>query len=103
MPTRKPTKKRNPFRGGNFDDFLREEGILEEVELAAMKRVLALELADLMEGKQLSKTALAQKMRTSRAALDRLLDPANTAVTLTTLSRAANALGQRVRVEFVAA
>lgn len=103
MPTRKLTKKRNPLRGGNFDDFLREEGILEEVELAALKRVLALELGDLMEGNRLSKTGLAQRMRTSRAAINRLLDPANTAVTLTTLSRAANALGKRVRVEFVAA
>lgn len=103
MPTRKSAEKQNPHRGSNFDEFLREEGILEEVELAALKRALALKLADLMEGKHLSKTDLAQRMQTSRAALNRLLDPTNTAVTLTTLSRAANALGQRVKVEFVAA
>ncbi len=103
MSARKTTKKTNPHLGSSLDDFLREEGILEEVELAALKRVLALELGDLMEGNRLSKTDLAQRMRTSRAAINRLLDPANTAVTLTTLSRAANALGKRVRVEFVAA
>ena len=103
MSARKTNKKNNPHLGSSLDDFLREEGILEEVELAALKRVLAMELDDLMKGSRLSKTALAQRMRTSRAALNRLLDPANTAVTLTTLSRAANVLGKRVKLEFVAA
>lgn len=77
--------------------------MLEAVEIAALKRALALRFADVMAQKAVSKTDLAQRMRTSRAALDRLLDPTNTAVTLNTLSRAARALGQRVKVDLVAA
>lgn len=103
MPARKTTERRNPHLGSDLDDFLREEGILEEVELAALKRVLAMKLADLMDAEHLTKTEVAQRMRTSRAALDRLLDPKNTAVTLNTLSRAATALGRRVKVDFVSA
>src|SRR4051812_3204303 len=103
MPTRKVASKRNPHRGSTLDDFLREEGILEEVELAALKRALALKLADQMTKRRVTKSDMARRMGTSRAALDRLLDPDSTAVTLTTLSRAANALGRRVKVDFVAA
>ena len=101
MPTPKPKKTRNPHDGSSLDDFLREEGIHEKVEAAALKRALALKLADLMQEKSVQKTTMAKTMRTSRAALDRLLDPANTSVTLATLNRAAKALGRRVKIELV--
>jgi hypothetical protein len=103
MPTTKPNKTKNPHDGSSLDDFLREEGILEEVQAAALKRAVALKLADLMEKKHVKKTAMAKRMHTSRAALDRLLDPANTSVTLATLNRAARALGQKVKIELVPA
>lgn len=89
------------YLGSNFDDFLTEEGLLAEVEAIAIKRVIAYQVAELMKEKQLTKTAMAERMETSRAALERLLDPANESVTLQTLERAAIALGKRLRVEFV--
>ncbi len=91
----------NKHLGSNFDDFLEEEGILAEVEAVAIKRVIAFQLAELMEEKRLSKTAMAKRMKTSRAALNRLLDPANKSVTLQTLESAALAVDKRLRVEFV--
>jgi antitoxin HicB len=87
--------------GSNFDDFLEEEGILAEVETTAMKRVLAFQIAQLMEEKNLSKTEMAKRMNTSRTALDRLLDPQNDSATLQTLERAALALGKRLHIELV--
>ena len=101
MPTPKPKKTKNPHDGSSLDDFLQAEGIHEEVEAAALKRAFALKLADLMQEKSVQKTTMAKTMRTSRAALDRLLDPANTSVTLATLNRAAKALGRRVKIELV--
>ena len=86
--------------GSSFDDFLAEEGLLAEAEAIAIKRVVAFQLAKMMEDKHLSKTAMAKKMNTSRSALNRLLDPKNTSVTLQTLERAAHAIGKRLRVEF---
>ena len=103
MPTSKAVKNRNPRRGSNFDEFLKEEGILDEVQAAALKRALALKLADIMEKKRIKKSTIARQMRTSRAALDRLLDPANTSVTLVTLTRAARAVGGKIKIELVAA
>ena len=85
MPTAKPKKTKNPHDGSNLDDFLREEGIFEEVEAAALKRDVALKLVDLMEKENIKKTAMAKRMHTSRPALDRLLDPSNPSVTLATL------------------
>ena len=85
--------------GSNFDDFLEEEGILEEVSAVAVKRVIAFQLAEKMSEKNLTKTELARRMDTSRSALDRLLDPENSSVTLQTLQSAANALGGRLNVE----
>jgi antitoxin HicB len=85
--------------GSNLDDFLRDEGILEEVEAAALKRVVALQLEDIIKKQRLKKTSVAQRMRTSRAALDRLLDPENTSVTLLTLNRAAHALGRKISIK----
>ena len=87
--------------GSNFDDFLAEEGLLAEAEAVAIKRVIAYQIAELMKEKNLTKTAMAQRMETSRAALERLLDPGNESVTLQTLERAAMALGKRLRIEFV--
>jgi len=88
--------------GSNFDDFLREEGLLADAEAVAIKRVVAMQVATMMEKQQLSKAEMARRMNTSRSALDRLLDPTNASVTLQTLERAAQALGKRLRVEFAA-
>ena len=89
------------YLGSDFDDFLAEEGILAEAEAVAIKRVIAYQVAQLMEEQGLTKTEMASRMKTSRAALDRLLDPANKSVTLQTLESAALALEKRLRVEFV--
>ena len=103
MPTSKTAKKKNPHRGSSLGDFLKEEGIQQDVELAALKRVVALQLADIMEKNRQNKSAIAGAMGTSRAALDRLLDPECKSVTLSTLTRAASAVGRKVRIDFVAA
>ena len=85
--------------GSNFDDFLQEEGILEEVNAVAVKRVLTWQIAQAMKEQNLTKTALAEKMHTSRASLNRLLDEEDTSLTLTTLTSAANALGKQIKIE----
>ena len=84
--------------GSDFDEFLAEEGILEEVTARAHKRLLTLQLQDAMEATQLTKTELAERMQTSRSQLDRLLDPDNTSVTLDSLERLARAVGKRLVV-----
>ena len=88
--------------GSNFDDFLAEEAMLEEATATAVKRVIAWQIEQEMKAQKLTKTALASKMRTSRAALNRLLDASDTSLTLTTLASAAAALGKRVKIELVA-
>ncbi len=94
----------NPeFLGSDFDDFLEEEGLLEEAEAVAMKRVLAFQIAKAMKEQKLSKAAMARRMKTSRSALDRLLDPAVPSVTLLTIERAVRALGRRLQIEMVEA
>lgn len=85
--------------GSNFDDFLEEEGLLEDVTTVAVKRYIAYQLAEKMSVEHLSKAEMARRMDTSRSALDRLLDPENSAVTLQTLQSAATALGGRLKVE----
>ncbi len=87
--------------GSSFDDFLKEDGIYEEVTARAIKRVIARQLDALMRDQGVTKTALAKRMRTSRAQLDRLLDPENESVTLATLTRAALAVGRRLHMELV--
>jgi antitoxin HicB len=87
--------------GSSFDDFLKKEGIYEEVTARAIKRVIARQLDALMEEEGLTKTELAKRMKTSRAQLDRLLDPDNESVTLATLTRAAQAVGRQLRMELV--
>ena len=85
--------------GSDFDDFLKEEGIYEEVQAVAIKRVIANQIAEEMKKKKLSKTQMASRMKTSRAALERLLDPENASITLFTLERAASALGKKLSVQ----
>ncbi len=87
--------------GSSFDDFLKEDGIYEEVTARAIKRVIARQLDALMRENHLTKTMLAKRMQTSRAQLDRLLDPDNESVTLGTLTRAAHAVGRRLRLELI--
>lgn len=87
--------------GSNFDDFLREEGLLAETEAVSLKRVVAFQIAQLMESNRVSKAALAKRMQTSRASVERLLDPSNESVTLQTLERAALALGKRLQIQLV--
>ena len=87
--------------GSSFDDFLDEEGIREEVHAQALKEVLAWQIEQEMKAAILTKTAMAKRMATSRAQLDRLLDPANTSVTLHTLQKAAMVVGRRLRLELV--
>ena len=84
--------------GSNFDDFLREEGMLEDVEALAVKRLVAYELGRTMAKERVSKTELAARMDTSRSQLSRLLNPENESVTLATLVKAAAALGKRLRI-----
>ena len=85
--------------GSDFDDFLAEEGVLEDVTAVAVKRVIAWQIEQEMTAQKLTKTAMAKKMRTSRASLNRLLDANDTSLTLTTLAGAAAALGRRIRLE----
>ena len=82
-----------------FDDFLAGQGLLEDAEEIAIKRVLAWQITEAMKAQGLTKTAMAALMRTDRRQLDRLLDPNNPSVTLGTLRRAANAVGRKLRVE----
>jgi DNA-binding Xre family transcriptional regulator len=90
----------NQYSGGNFDDFLAEEGILDEVTARAYKRLLTLQVQDAMTEAQVSKSELAGRLQTSRSQLDRLLDPENTAITLDSLERLARALGKQLVVRF---
>jgi hypothetical protein len=94
-------KKRNPHIGSSLDDFLKEEGIFEETRAIAIKDALAWQVQQAMDAGKISKIEMARRMRTSRAALDRLLDPGNASVTLQTLSRAARAIGRDLRIEIV--
>lgn len=84
--------------GSNLDDFLAQDGLLAEVEAVAAKRVIAWQLAEAMRAVGMSKTTMARQMHTSRAAVERLLDPHSPSVTLLTLEKAARALGKRLEV-----
>jgi DNA-binding Xre family transcriptional regulator len=90
----------NPHIGSDFDDFLREEGIFEEVEARAIKKVVAAMIEQTMAERHVTKTEMARRMATSRGQLDRLLDPANPSVTLATLAKAARAIGKRMSISF---
>ena len=82
-----------------FDDFLAEQGVLDEFEEVAIKRVLAWQIAEAMKAQGITKTAMASRMKTDRRQLNHLLDPQNPSVTLSTLRRAAAAVGRKLRVE----
>lgn len=99
----KKTEKRNPHIGSSVDDFFAEDGLLEEIEAAAVKRVISLELQSELERKQMTKTELARRLETSRSQLDRILDPDNESITLNTLMKAAALLGKRLHVSLEAA
>jgi predicted XRE-type DNA-binding protein len=94
-------KRQNKHVGSSLEDFLAEEGILEESRAMAIKETVAWQVQQAMETEKITKVEMAKRMKTSRAALDRLLDPGNDAVTLQTLSRAANAIGRGLRSELV--
>lgn len=93
--------RNNPYIGSSLDDLLEEEGTLAQIESIALKRAIAWQVKQAMEEKNLTKTAMAKQMNTSRSSLDRLLDPNNPSVTLETIERAAMAIGKRVRFELV--
>ncbi len=85
--------------GGNFDDYLKEEGMLAEVEASATKRVIAYQIREMMKKKKMNKSRLAFQMGTSRSALERLLEPENVSVTLLTLEKAALVLGKKLKIQ----
>lgn len=90
-------------RGSDFREFLQEEGILEEVDDRALKRAIALQLEALRKAQSMSKAAMAARMKTSRAAVDRLLDASNPSVTLVTLGKAARVFKRKLKIELVEA
>lgn len=90
---------KNKHIGTSFDDFLQGEGLLAATEATAVKRVIAHQIEKEMAERQISKSALARTMQTSRSALDRLLDPENASVTLLTLESVAHALGKELKVQ----
>ena len=98
----KQKRLRDPDEFTGLDDFLQEEGIFEEVSARAIKRVIALSLRKAMEENHLTKVAMAERMKTSRRQLDRVLDPdSHDNISLETLSRAADAVGRKLKLELV--
>jgi predicted XRE-type DNA-binding protein len=102
-PKAKAPKDGNLHRGGSFSDFLEEEGVLPEVTALALKRLVALQLQEIISKENVTKGQLATRMHTSRAAVDRLLDPGNSSLTVASLGKAAAALGLKLEVRFVPA
>ena len=99
----KTKASQNVHRGSDFRDFLTGEGILSEMEVLALKRVVCLQLQQIREQKHVTNTELASRMKTSRASLDRMLDPSNPSLTVASLGKAAAALGRKVELRFVPA
>ena len=93
------TSRKKGRIGSSFDDFLKDEGVYNEVETIAVKRVIAWQLEEAMKARRMSKLQMARRIKTSRSQLDRLLDPSRSGVTLETLARAAQVLGRHIRVE----
>ena len=91
----------NPHTGSSFDDFLGEHGMLEDCEHQAIKEILADQVRQTMTEKHISKTAMAEQMKTSRRQLDRLLDPAMANVTLATMTKAARAIGRELHISLI--
>jgi antitoxin HicB len=95
--------KKNPHRGSRLRQLLDEDGVLEKVEVTALKRAVALQFTKAVKEAALTKQEIARRMNTSRAAVDRLLDPSNSSATLSTLEKAARVLGRRIKIELVPA
>ena len=89
----------NEHLGSDFDDFLRKEGVIENAQSVAAKRVIAFQIAEKIKKSNITKSELAYRMNTSRPVVDRLLDPSNRTVTLSTLERAASAVGKTLKIE----
>jgi len=96
---KKKSSKAIDHNGSTFESFLEEEGIREEVEAVAIKRVLAWQLAQAMQRRKITKKAMARELHTSRSQLDRLLDPSNVSVSLHTMARAAQVLGMSLLIQ----
>lgn len=94
-------KENKKAMGSAFDDFLRQEGHYETAQAVAVKRVLAWQIRKAMKEKHLAKAEMAKRMETSRSQLERLLDPSNDSLTLSTLARAGHVLGREIRLELV--
>ncbi|HLF17936.1 MAG TPA: helix-turn-helix transcriptional regulator [Candidatus Omnitrophota bacterium] len=92
---------KNKHVGSSFDDFLKEEDLLEKAQAAAAKKVISFQIRKIMNEKHISKQELSRKMETSRSQLDRLLEPSNESITLLTLERLANALGKKLKIQLV--
>jgi DNA-binding Xre family transcriptional regulator len=101
MKAERPLKK--TYRGSDFRDFLKEQGVLGEAEARALKQAVSLQFGRLLKEKEFTKTKMAAHMKTSRAAVDRLLDASNPSVTLNTLGKAARALGRKIKIKLVSA
>ena len=91
--------RKNRHIGSDFDNFLADEGLLDETTAVAIKRVIAWQIEQAMKVEGVTKSALAERMKTSRSSLDRLLDKNDTGLTIETLTKAARALGRKVRIE----
>lgn len=87
--------------GSSFDDFLREDGIYEEVVDLAFKKVLAVQIENAMQVQHINKVQMAERMKTSRSTLDRLLDPESVSVNLATIQNAAEVLGKKIEIKLV--
>ncbi len=90
----------NKHKGSTFDSFLEEEGLLENAEAIAIKRIIAYELEKTMKKEHVTKKKRAEQMHTSRSGLDRLLDPSNTSISLGSLVKVAHILGKKLQVKF---
>ena len=93
--------RKNPHIGSSIESWLEDEGIREEVNAAAIKAVIARQLAREMKKKRITKQRMAELMKTSRAQLDRLLDPDNGSATIESLQRAAKIVGRELRLQLV--
>lgn len=93
--------KQNSHWGSTLESFLEEEGMLEEANAYATKKILSWQISEAMKMQGISKSDMAKKMKTSRSSLDRLLDPANDSLNLATMERAAKALGRKVVIQLV--
>lgn len=93
--------KKNTHIGSDFEDFLKEEGIFDEVEATAIKKILAAEIQKKLKEKHLTKTLMAKKLNTSRSSLDRMLNPFDIAITLKTIIRIVHALNMNIQLELI--